>query len=75
MVSRPESISAWRRAAASSMRILGMPGLNGLGHAAERFDLLDVLPRFVHQVVGQALDVVAAGPGSTTRVMPVSSCR
>ena len=41
---------------------LGNAGLDGLGHSAQRFDLLDVLPRLVHQVVGQRLDIVAARP-------------
>ena len=62
MISRPASMRACRRAAASSMRILGMPGLDGLGHAAERFDFLDVVPGLVHQLVGQRLHIVAAGP-------------
>jgi hypothetical protein len=33
------------RAAASSMRSLGIAGLDGLRHAAERLDLGDVRPR------------------------------
>ena len=53
---------AWVRAAASSMRSFGMPGLDRLGHAAGRLDLLDVRPRLRRQLVGEPLDVVAAAP-------------
>ena len=62
MVSRPESISAWRRAAASSMRILGSPVSMALAMPPSAFDFLNVLPGLVHQFVGQALHIVAAGP-------------
>ena len=59
---RPESMRAWVRAAASSMRSLGMPASMASGHAAGRLDLLDVRPRPAGQVVGQLLDVGAAAP-------------
>jgi hypothetical protein len=59
---RPESIRAWVRAAASSMRILGMPS-SMAGPCRRRLDLGDVGPAPAGQLVGQPLDVVAAAPG------------
>ena len=41
---------------------LGQAGLDGLGHAAERFDFLQVLARLLDERVGEVLDVVGAGP-------------
>ena len=37
-------------------------GLDGLGHAAERFDFLDMRPGLARQFVSQLLDVVRAAP-------------
>ena len=56
----PESMRAWVRAAASSMRSLGMPGLDRLGHAAELLRPPRCGPGRVGELVGERLDVVAA---------------
>jgi hypothetical protein len=58
--SSPRSMRAWRaprtpRCAAWACR------LDGLGHAAQRLDLLDQLARLCDQARGQRFDVVAAG--------------
>ena len=37
---------------------LGQTGLDGLGHAAQFLDFLDVLPGAVGNLVGEGLDVV-----------------
>ena len=42
---------------------LGEPGLDGLGHAAEFFDLLHMAPGALDEFLGQRLDVVGAAPG------------
>ena len=42
---------------------LGDTRLDGLGHAAGRLDLLDVLPGASGQIVGEALDIGGARPG------------
>ena len=41
---------------------LGNARLDGLCHSAEPFHFLNVLPRLVHQLVREALHVVASGP-------------
>jgi hypothetical protein len=38
------------------------PGLDGLGHAAEAFDFLDVRPGAAHERVGERLDIERAAP-------------
>ncbi len=40
----------------------GDAGLDRLGHAAERFDFLDMVPGFLGEIVGQPLDVIGAAP-------------
>ncbi len=42
---------------------LGQAGLDGLGHATELLDLLDVLPCAVGDLIGERLHIVRAGPG------------
>ena len=62
-VCSPPSIRAWVRAAASSIRSLGMPASIALAMPPERLDLLDMAQRLAGQIVGQPLDIVAAAPG------------
>ena len=38
-------------------------GLDRLGHAAERFDFLDMAPGLGREIVGQPLDIIRAAPG------------
>ena len=38
-------------------------GLDGLGHAAQRLDFLDVAPRLGGELLRQPLDVIGATPG------------
>ena len=38
-------------------------GLDGRGHAAHHFDFADVVPSLLSQLIGKALDVIAAAPG------------
>ena len=45
------------------MRILGMPVSMALAMPPSCFDFLNQLPGRVHQFVGEALDIVRAGPG------------
>jgi len=47
---------------------LGDPRLDGFGHAAQRFNLVEyMVPGLVHELVGEALHIVAAGPGTPPR--------
>ena len=59
---RPESMRAWVRAAASSMRSFGMPASMACAMPPAASTSLDVRPRAARQVVGEPLDVVAAAP-------------
>ena len=51
------------RAAASSMRILGMPVSMALAMPPSALDLFNQLPGGVHELVRKALDIIGAGPG------------
>ena len=41
---------------------LGNAGFDRLGHAAERFDLLDMAPGFLGEFVSEPLNVIGAAP-------------
>ena len=64
------------RAAASSMRILGRPVSMALAMPPRALDFLNQLPGRVHQLVRQrSRRNSEPAQGSTTLVMPVSSCK